>query len=363
MKALLLSTALAAGLALPVTAQTASSPFQTEAAGPSVSASDLIGARVYASEAAVEGDAVSGPQEGWNDLGEVNDIILGRDGSVDAVLVDIGGFLGVGERQVAVDMAALRFVQDDATDADDWFLVMQADRATLDAAPEWTAVPPAADTTGADTTGADTSADTTGTDTSADTSAATTGTDTSMSDSTDAATDGATDADATDQATATDDGTAAPVSDPAAPEDVATAPADTAPSGDAPATADVTEDTAADTTADTAVDPATGSTAPGELPEGYAEVAPDVLTADMLDGANVHDMAGSSIAEVSDLVLSDDGKATEVIVDVGGFLGIGARTVAIPMDRVTVAQNGEGSVRLYVDMTKDELQALPEVEI
>lgn len=345
MKALLLSTALAAGLALPVTAQTASSPFQTEAAGPSVSASDLIGARVYASEAAVEGDAVSGPQEGWNDLGEVNDIILGRDGSVDAVLVDIGGFLGVGERQVAVDMAALRFVQDDATDADDWFLVMQADRATLDAAPEWTAVPPAADTTGADT--------------SADTSADTTGTDTSMSDSTDAATD----ADATDQATATDDGTAAPVSDPAAPEDVATAPADTAPAGDAPATADVTEDTAADTTADPAVDPATGSTAPGELPEGYAEVAPDVLTADMLDGANVHDMAGSSIAEVSDLVLSDDGKATEVIVDVGGFLGIGARTVAIPMDRVTVAQNGEGSVRLYVDMTKDELQALPEVEI
>ncbi len=351
MKALLLTTALAAGFALPATAQTATggSPFQTEAAGPSVPASDLIGARVYASEAAIEGDAVSGPQEGWNDLGEVNDIILGRDGSVDAVLVDIGGFLGVGERQVAVDMSALRFVQDDATDADDWFLVMQADRATIDAAPEWSVVPPAADTS-ADTTGADTSADTTGT-----------GTDTSMSDGTDTgATTGATDA--TDQATATDDGTAAPVTDPAAPEDVATAPADTAPTGDAPATA--TDDTAAaDTTADPAVDPSTGSTAPGELPEGYAEVGPDVLTADMLDGANVHDMAGGSIAEVSDLVLSDDGQATEVIVDVGGFLGIGARTVAIPMDRVTVAQNGEGSVRLYVDMTKEELEALPEIEI
>lgn len=367
MKALLLTSALAAGLALPAAAQTTTapaatadtttavpaSPFQTEAAGPSVSASELIGARIYASEAALEGDSFAGAQEGWDDIGEVNDVILGRDGSVDAVLVDIGGFLGIGERQVAVDMAALRFVQDSSTDADDWFLVMQADRATLDAAPEWSVVPPAADTS------ADTSADTTGADTSADTTG--TGTDTSMSDGTDTGTNtGATDA--TDQATATDDGTAAPVTDPAAPEDVATAPADTAPTGDAPATA--TDDTAAaDTTADPAVDPSTGTTAPGELPEGYAEVGPDVLTADMLDGANVHDMAGGSIAEVSDLVLSDDGQATEVIVDVGGFLGIGARTVAIPMDRVTVAQNGEGSVRLYVDMTKEELEALPEIEI
>ena len=33
------------------------------------------------------------------------------------------------------DATALKIVQDDATDADDWFLVLQADRATLDSAP------------------------------------------------------------------------------------------------------------------------------------------------------------------------------------------------------------------------------------
>ncbi|MFZ1348172.1 MAG: PRC-barrel domain-containing protein, partial [Tabrizicola sp.] len=132
-----LTTALAACLALPAMAQDAASPFQTEAAGPSISASNVIGARIYVSEAAVDADAYNGVQEGWNDIGEVNDIILGRDGTVDAVLVDIGGFLGMGERQVAVDMAALKVVQDDATDADDWFLVLQTDRGTLEGAPEY----------------------------------------------------------------------------------------------------------------------------------------------------------------------------------------------------------------------------------
>ena len=137
MKTMYLTTALAACLALPAMAQDAASPFQTEAAGPSISASNVIGARIYVSEAAVDADAYNGVQEGWNDIGEVNDIILGRDGTVDAVLVDIGGFLGMGERQVAVDMAALKVVQDDATDADDWFLVLQTDRGTLEGAPEY----------------------------------------------------------------------------------------------------------------------------------------------------------------------------------------------------------------------------------
>jgi hypothetical protein len=347
-KALLTSTALVVGLALPVMAQdAATSPFQTEAMGPSVTASDLIGARVYASEAAIDAESYAGLQEGWDDIGEVHDVILSRDGSVDAVLVDIGGFLGIGERQVAVDMAALHFVQDDATDADDWFLVLQADRATLDTAPEWV-IP-----------GAEPQVDA----------------------STDAGTDVVPTEDATgDQAVATDTEVApATTEDQAATETLTEDP--------------VTEDQAADVTATdpTATDPATGSTATGStaadttvvdpnatdatttdtaategtmaFPEGYAEVNREELTAELLTGANVHDMTDKSIAEVSDLVLTDDGQVTDVILDVGGFLGIGARTVAIPMDRLTVARNDAGDITLWVDMTKEELEALPEHEM
>ncbi len=290
MKTLLLTTALVAGLALPAIAQDApASPFQTESMGPSVAASQVIGARIYVSEAEIDADAYSGVQEGWNDIGEVNDIILGRDGSVDAVLVDIGGFLGMGERQVAVDMAALKIVQDDATDADDWFLVLRADRATLDAAPEW--VMPGAET----------------------------------------------------KAEAGDAGK----------EGLENVPVVNEALGDQAAPAEAAE------TADAATDaaPAPDSMA---LPEGYVAVDRTALTAELLTGADVRDASDASIAEVSDLVLTSDGQVTDVVLDVGGFLGIGARTVAIPMDRLTVAQADGGAVRLWVDMSKEELEALPE---
>lgn len=272
MKTLLISTALAASLAMPALAQDARvSPFQTEAMGPSVAASDLIGARIYASEMAVDADSYAGVQDGWNDIGEVNDIILGRDGSVDAVLVDIGGFLGIGERQVAVDMAALRFVQDDATDADDWFLVLQADRGTLDTAPEWP-MP-----------GAETRAD---------------------------ATHGMENVPVVNEAI-----------------------------GDQ---------------AEGAPETSTTRT------EGYAAIAPEALTAEQLTGASVHDATDASIATVSDLVLTSEGQVTDVVLDVGGFLGIGAKSVAIPMERLTIAMRDGGDVTLWVDMSREELEALPD---
>ena len=312
MKALLLTTALAAGFALPAMAQDAATPFQTEAAGPSISASDVIGARIYVSEAALDADAYSGVQEGWDDVGEVNDIILGRDGSVDAVLVDIGGFLGMGERQVAVDMSALKIVQDDATDADDWFLVLQSDRATLEGAPEYM-IP-----------GAQPMADT---DANADA----------------AATDTTTEGTATDEAVAE-----------------STTAEGTEGTGNATDTTMPADGTATDGAVATA--PVVASDGTMTLPEGYAAIERDTLTAELLTGADVRDPSDASIAEVSDLVLTAEGQVTDVVLDVGGFLGIGARAVAIPMDRLTVAQTEGGAVRVWVNMTKEELEALPEYE-
>lgn len=320
MKALLLTTALAAGFAVPAMAQDAASPFQTEAAGPSLAASEVIGARIYASEGALDADAYQGVQEGWEDIGEVNDIILGRDGTVDAVLVDIGGFLGMGERQVAVDMAALKVVQDDATDADDWFLVLQSDRATLEGAPEYMIPGMAADVDANADANVDANADVAATDT-------------------------------TQQGTATDE---------------AVAESTTAEGTEGVGNATDTELPADGTTAtDGAVATAPAVAADGTmaLPEGYTAIERDTLTAELLTGADVRGADDASIAEVSDLVLTGEGQVTDVILDVGGFLGIGARSVAIPMDRLTVAQNEGGAVRIWVNMTKEELEALPEYKV
>jgi len=43
------------------------------------------------------------------DMGRVIDIVVDRSGQVRAAVIDFGGFLGVGNRKVAVDWAALRF--------------------------------------------------------------------------------------------------------------------------------------------------------------------------------------------------------------------------------------------------------------
>ena len=41
-------------------------------------------------------------------VGEINDLVLDKDGKVIAVVVGVGGFLGVGEREVALDYKSLK---------------------------------------------------------------------------------------------------------------------------------------------------------------------------------------------------------------------------------------------------------------
>ncbi len=139
MKKLLLSAAVVSCLAVPASAQNAGPFFQPQGNQSEILASDLIGMRVYATENQVDGTNISGTQADWQDIGEVNDVVLSRDGKVDAVLVDIGGFLGIGERQVAVQMNALKLLSDDATadNGNDFFLVLNTDRATLEGAPAY----------------------------------------------------------------------------------------------------------------------------------------------------------------------------------------------------------------------------------
>ncbi len=49
------------------------------------------------------------------------------------------------------------------------------------------------------------------------------------------------------------------------------------------------------------------------------------------------------------------------VIGVGGFLGIGEKNVAVPMDKITVAQNPQdGSMKLTTTETADSLKAAPE---
>ena len=44
---------------------------------------------------------------GYNKIGEIMDVLVDRDGKIHALIVGVGGFLGIGEKDVAV--ASMRF--------------------------------------------------------------------------------------------------------------------------------------------------------------------------------------------------------------------------------------------------------------
>ncbi|WP_444666591.1 hypothetical protein [Cereibacter changlensis] len=60
-------------------------------------------------------------------------------------------------------------------------------------------------------------------------------------------------------------------------------------------------------------------------------------------------------------MLAEDGAITQVIFDVGGFLGIGARNVAVPFEDLQIYTNADATdMRVYLPMTKEEMEGLPE---
>jgi hypothetical protein len=85
------------------------------------------------------------------------------------------------------------------------------------------------------------------------------------------------------------------------------------------------------------------------------EQDPSEMLASTLMGAPVN-LADEEIGSVSDLIIGDDYSIRGVVVGVGGFLGIGEKRVALPMNRITVQTAEPGQVELATDMTREELE-------
>jgi sporulation protein YlmC with PRC-barrel domain len=84
-----------------------------------MAASDFIGKRVYT--------------RSGDDIGEVTDLIVTDNGAVQAVILGVGGFLGIGEKDVAVTMQAIQI----QSDGDSTKLVVDASKEQLTNAPDY----------------------------------------------------------------------------------------------------------------------------------------------------------------------------------------------------------------------------------
>jgi sporulation protein YlmC with PRC-barrel domain len=86
----------------------------------------------------------------------------------------------------------------------------------------------------------------------------------------------------------------------------------------------------------------------------------NTVLAKELIGLTVYAPDKAKIGSISDLILSKDAKSVEgFIIGVGGFLGIGEKSVAMKMDRLQISHNGDGSVQLMMDVKKEELTNAP----
>jgi sporulation protein YlmC with PRC-barrel domain len=76
------------------TQATTAGPFVTVPGHGAWRVSDLEGKAVYGAEG--------------ESIGDIGDVLISQDGSVNAVIIGVGGFLGIGQKDVAVDMSALQ---------------------------------------------------------------------------------------------------------------------------------------------------------------------------------------------------------------------------------------------------------------
>jgi len=105
------------------------------------------------------------------------------------------------------------------------------------------------------------------------------------------------------------------------------------------------------------------SSMPAAKPEGSGKLnfvssqKPDQWLATKFKGTDVVGSDNEKIGDVSDILFDKSGKVEAIIISVGGFLGVGAKEVALAPNSFDVVpgQNG-ASDKLKLSATKDQLK-------
>jgi hypothetical protein len=254
---------------------TALSPYTVEQQG-DIYASEFIGMRVYSAENdfdSFDTDTMvdAGAEQEWDDIGEVNDVILGRDGQVKAVIIGVGGFVGIGEKDVAVEMSSIKMVNE-KDDADDFFLVVNTNKESL--------------------------------------------TELEAFSRTSVMEQEAEVADARDDHSATD-----PMMD-----------------GDREMLM-----------------------APDVVRDGFGVATREELTTEDLTGARLYGINDEDIGEINSLIVNDQGQIERAVLDIGGFLGMGEHQISVTLDELSILrENDGGGFRVFIDASKEQLEAQPQ---
>src|SRR5215471_12343088 len=93
----------------------------------------------------------------------------------------------------------------------------------------------------------------------------------------------------------------------------------------------------------------------------YGKVLPSVpeaLTVTDYYKQIVYDPSDKKIGEIKDVLITSDGKVAAFIVEVGGFVGAGAKDVAVPFTDVKGTKKND-KWHLTMNTTKDDMKNAP----
>lgn len=76
-------------------------------------------------------------------------------------------------------------------------------------------------------------------------------------------------------------------------------------------------------------------------------------------GEAIYNASDENLGSVDDLLLTEDGQIKAVVVGVGGFLGIGKKSVAIAIDAIEPRTDENGDLSLYVTASAEQLDGAP----
>jgi sporulation protein YlmC with PRC-barrel domain len=97
--------------------------------------------------------------------------------------------------------------------------------------------------------------------------------------------------------------------------------------------------------------PATSSSQTGSSAgQAGQTIRPDQVRASKMIGSTVYDTQNQKIGDVRDIVLDKSGQVADVVIGVGGFLGVGSKDVAVKYSDIK-----DDNDRLTLSKTKDEL--------
>ncbi|MEO7222468.1 MAG: PRC-barrel domain-containing protein [Devosia sp.] len=90
----------------------------------------------------------------------------------------------------------------------------------------------------------------------------------------------------------------------------------------------------------------------------HTRLATTELVPSVLEGATIYDAEDHKVGTVSHV--HGSGATGQVVVDVGGFLGLGAKPVSVPAGDLEFMRGEGGDIHAVTNWTKDTLKAMPE---